>query len=541
MFCRYFIGVSILFTFFSCQTIDQKTLTNSKVQLRSEYVYLENDSFKIDNKIFFPKIMNYIIHPRMVEKNIIFSPSLEYDDPKTFDCNNENESEARLRAHFKAIKMMGFNSLRLVGMNDLKVGKNDYKAYMNVYFDLKKKPLIVNDILIGQILDALEKVITVANKEGLKVMLLLPKPMKNLTYTHQKDKYVSTILKRFSEESTIFSYDFFNEPVYFDNSEFTDSKDVLRDKLSALELVKKWKSQVKKYAPYQLFTISFAEPIEVFEWDPSILPIDFVSIHTYHPLRVPNEIYWFSKYIGKPWLISETSLPADNDSITYQEQSVFMKEAFQRVINCGGIGFGWWQYQDVEWGPFEHNYTPLISSGGKTKLDSNNYILGSFKDAANVLPTLKIEKNGDCDCHVNYFNMMGYKNYKVKGKVLDLSGAPIEGAVIRGWNKYWSIGMNTFTNHLGEFNLYSNDECIHFEVSAPGYTRIKFTKRLQYLPNPSDIELENVGLEYHNNHYQWYIDSVYKGKSVFKFDKKMFDNNKVNSSLGVIKLEKLAL
>ena len=84
-----------------------------------------------------------------------------------------------------------------------------------------------------------------------------------------------------------------NEPLYLDS-------EPVRKKKNALKIVKNWSNLMKRHAPYQLFTIGFAEPIEVFQWDPYLLPVDFVQFHTYHPLRVPNEIYWYSKYIGKP-------------------------------------------------------------------------------------------------------------------------------------------------------------------------------------------------------------------------------------------------
>lgn len=535
-----FLSLLTLVFFFSCLPVQKENEEKEAIRFPG-FIYLEDEVFKLDSAIFFPKLMNYIIQPRHLNGKLIFSPSLEYDDPNTFDSDSEEESNERLRAHFKAIRNMGFNSLRLVGINYIKLNEKNSKVSMKIFKGLRREALNLNNSSITSIIEALEKVVNIADEEGLKIMLLLPKPAKDKDYTQQKDKYVSRVLQKFSKTKSIFSYDFFNEPLYFDNSELSNSKEILRDKLSALEIVRKWKQQIRKHAPHQLFTISFVEPIEVLEWDPSILPVDFVSIHTYHPLRVPNEIYWYAKYINKPWIISETSLPADNDSISYEEQSIFMREAFQRVINCGGIGFGWWQYQDVSWGPFEHNFTPLISSGGKTFLDSNTFILGEFKDAAFVLPELKVEKTGECNCHMNYYNMMGYKNYKISGNVVDEDNNPIEGAVIRAWNEYWTVGMHTFSNEKGEFNLYSNDENIRFEISAPGYTKLKYTKRLKFQPHPKSLTLDWVKLEYHRNNYQWYMDSTYIGESVFQFNEELFDDFKTTSSLGTIQLEKLKL
>ena len=120
-----------------------------------------------------------------------------------------------------------------------------------------------------------------------------------------------------------------------------------------------------------------SEPIEIFEWDPSILPVDFVQIHTYHPLRIPNEIWWYSKYVGKPWIIGETALPSDNDSISYDLQARFVKEVYQYIIDCGGIGFGWWEFQDhINPGlNFEANYPGLLNHDGITTTKSGKEIV----------------------------------------------------------------------------------------------------------------------------------------------------------------------
>ncbi len=537
---RGFIFFFLACVFYSCiNEISYKELRSKEIL--PDFVYLENDSFKINNQPYFPKLMNYSVQPRMLDKQLVLSPSIEYDEPKKFDSQSTEESMERMRAHFRAIKKMGFNAIRLVGLSNVEYDAKSAKISIEVFEGPKRRPLNLDQKSISKLMKTLQSVVDLAGEEGLKIMTILPRPMKDIDYTRQKDKYVSAILDRFRNNNVMFAYDFFNEPLYFDNSEQTHWKEIPREKLSAYKLVRKWKSQMERNAPYQLFTIGLAEPIEVFEWDPAILPLDFVSFHTYHPLRVPNEIYWYAKYIKKPWIVSETSLPADNDSIPYSDQTVFMKEVLQRIVNCGGQGIGWWQYQDVKWGPFEHNYTPLIKVGGKSYIDSNTFILGEFKDAAFTLPTLPLKKTGECDCHVNYYNMMGYHNYKVSGLILDQDGNPIEGAVIRGWNKYWNIGMNTFTNALGQFDLYSNDECVHFEISAPKYSKVKFDRKLEYNPSPQSLDLRNKDLEYHKNHFQWYMDSAYVGKSVFEFKKGIFDKFKTSAVMETIELEHLGL
>jgi hypothetical protein len=107
--------------------------------------------------------------------------------------------------------------------------------------------------------------------------------------------------------------------------------------------------------------------------------------------------------------------------------------------------------------------------------------------------------------------MLGYTNFCIKGKVLDKkTKEPIEGAVIRGWNEDWSVGMNTFTNEKGEFTLYSNDECVHFEISAPGMSKTKFDTEIHYKPVSlkNTIVLDDKKLEYHMISYSPFLSDT---------------------------------
>ncbi|MAY84266.1 MAG: hypothetical protein CMP59_09045 [Flavobacteriales bacterium] len=437
---------------------------------------------------------------------------------------------------------MGFNSLRLVGLNPF-VYKNQGDsviAQLELFNrDRSREPFSIEEYQT-ELLKSLEAVVRIAKEEDLRIMLLLPKPKKLEKENNIRLTFIKEVLKRFSKEPTVFSYDFFNEPLYFDNSEYREYIDKHREKEDAVRLTEEWQELMDELAPKQLITIGLSEPIEAFEWDPSILDLDFVSFHTYHPLRVPNEIYWYANYSKKPWIISETSLPADNDSISYEEQALFMKEALQRTIDCGGAGFGWWQFQDVSWGPFEHDHTAIMDRKGMTYIDGDS-ILGTVKKAAKTLQNFDFEKRGDCDCHVNYYNMMGYNNYLIEGKLINKeSGDPIEGAVIRGWNRYWTVGLNTFSDEEGVFRIYSNDECVNFEISGPGTKTAKFTLKLEY-DTVKQGRLKDRLLEYHSIHYQPFVKDAQKGKSVFDFDPKYYGKHKLKAKMETIELEEVDL
>ena len=326
------------------------------------------------------------------------------------------------------------------------------------------------------------------------------------------------------------------EPLYFDPVEKRAKKD-------ALKTVQRWKELMTKYAPYQLFTIGFSEPIEVFEWDPALLPVDFVEFHTYHPLRVASEIYWYSQYIGKPWMVGETGLPADGDSISYEEQAAFLCESYQLVRDAGGCGYGWWEFQEMPDTHFEAQYTGLFNHQGRTQTEDGKYtLMGTMKPAGQCIKSLANYKPQPAKRPVNYYNMLGYKNIRITGRIIDQkTKQPIEGAVIRGWNEWWSVGMNTYSDENGRFTLYSNDECVHFEISAPGKSKVKFNKKINYSCdsgekfNPNN--LPDRMLEYHQiSHHRFLNCSDSTTTPVLQFRPEKFNQYKWSGEMGTVML-----
>ncbi len=514
-------------------------VTNKKRNLsKTDFIYLEGKSFMHKNEKFFPIMLNYAVGFRNIDDKFYISPILQYENPEIFESNSKDSIQNQLRAHFQLIKEMGFNTVRIAFD---RVFKDDEK---NGYFFPadEKKLFLSKDYQI--IFDELSVLFSIAKENDLRIMLLIKSPVEN----HQLEKFTKLLLQKFNQEACLFAYDFFNEPLYFDLSHLPNDKQ-FRKKEEAYSIVKNWKQMMTKYAPNQLLTIGLAEPLEVFEWDPEILDVDFVAFHTYHPLRVPNEIYWYSKYTSKPWMIGETSLPADGDSITFDEQSQFYKEVYKRVVNCGGSGIGWWEFQEPNTGNFEAKYTAVLNHKGITKTNDGKFsIIGTKKPVvAEILKLRNNKKDGDCDCLPNYYNMLGYNNFKLIGTVINLkTNQPIEGAVIRGWNKDWSVGQNTFTNEKGEFTLYSNDICAYFEISAPRMSNLKFSFNTNYIAtsNYNSISiLPNQKLEYHNISYKPFlklpVDSIGNDNYIFNFEETKFNQSKFIGQMGIIKLEPL--
>ena len=405
--------IIIVFTAVSCNSGH-----NGQMVPEAGFVYIEGGHFAVDGEVWFPKMLNYKAEIKQTDNGVEVVPAPWY-------------TGGGIRSHFDTIASWGFNAVRLCL-------DGDYRG-----FDT------------AAMRQATRRAVLQADSAGLRVMLLLRAPLDR--YWRE---YNAGLMRRLSDLPALWAYDLMNEPLYFDPQKE-------RSKKSAVKLVQSWRKMVRNNAPHQLFTVALAEPIEVFEWDPSMLPVDFVEMHTYHPLRVQSEMWWYSHYCGKPWMVGETGLPADGDSVPYEAQLAFMWETYRYALLYGACGYGWWEFQDCPEGVnFEAQYTGLRDSLGRQKPAATMLKCICF-GCGEWMPILP----------VNYYNMLAYTNLAITGHIVDKEGNPIEGAVIRGWTEDWSVGVNTFSDSTGRFRLVSNDLCTHFEISAPIFSRAKFDWR----------------------------------------------------------------
>ncbi|MCR4816879.1 MAG: carboxypeptidase-like regulatory domain-containing protein [Bacteroidales bacterium] len=481
----YFALMAILMV--GCNHSDNDIMYNDSLPPVTEgYVGLQDGHFVLDGEEWFPKMLNYKAFIRRVGDSLEVVPADYYHGRS-------------IEEHFDTIASWGFNAIRIC--LDVLDGDMDSCAMFR----------------------ATRRVIQEADSAGLKVMLLIKTP-----FDPYWQSYTKGLLRHLADLPALWAYDFFNEPLYFD-------PEPERDKMDATRLVSQWRHWVRQYAPHQLFTIATAEPIEVFEWDPALLPVDFIEMHTYHPLRVFSEMWWYSHYCGKPWMIGETGLPADNDSVPYKWQFSFMDETYVRAKLLGAIGYGWWEFQDNPQGVnFEAQYTGLSDANGKAKLAADRmryrpYICMGCAEV-NLFP-------------VNYYNMLAYSNICLKGMVVDENNSPVEGAVIRGWNDDWSVGMNTYTDSNGRFTLYSNDYNVHFEVSAPRMSHQKFDRRNIRYSNPKGIDTKNLPdrqREYQQIDYKPYLNnSIPDIPFNMDYDSTHFFRFNLEGDMGTIKLKTL--
>ncbi|MBI5218441.1 MAG: cellulase family glycosylhydrolase [Bacteroidia bacterium] len=434
---------------------------------KEHFVSLKNNKFILNGKDFYPVTVNYIVSLQADKKDFWPCPYKGYNKDSNFKYKTKDSCLMQLQADMELIKELGFNTVRLVGVEPLvdksKAGLITISALTgegsNTYI------LLTNDENYKKYFDALDELFNAVNKAGLKVIFLIHFVPE---YKTVEDHFIK-LATRFNHDTTIMAYDFFNEPLYFDSLE--------RKKEDVYYIVKRWNKIMKKYAPNQLSTIGLSGIREVFEWDPNILDVDFLSIHPYEyePEQVRNELYWYGKYIKKSWMIGETSIPADNDSVKYDTQKEFAQKTLEQVYNCGGIGYSWWQYKDVGWFSFHANFMGVLNSKGETTTANGHKVHGTPKPVADAFKNYKHGEKGDCKCFDNYYNYSQHKNKscRIIGRLVDDNDKPIDGGVIIAWNQWWSGSYHTVSKPDGSFELLGDFQFYHWMASASLYTMVR--------------------------------------------------------------------
>ncbi|MBS1570491.1 MAG: hypothetical protein JST45_13770 [Bacteroidetes bacterium] len=428
------------------------------------FVSLEHGKFSVDGKPFFPVAVNYIAHLQFNDTTCWPAPFRNYERNDRFRYNTKDSALLLLKAEFELIRKMGFNSVRVTNLaSDMKLRGDSLFPYLPAQYGLGRDSLYpLSGKHLEQYLDAVDELADVAEETGLKVVLLVKLFPGVPVYERQAVK----LLERLKERPSIMAYDFFNEPLYFDVHD--------RPKREVHQVVQDWQKLFKQHAPRQLTTIGLVGVPEVFAWDPNVLAVDFISFHPYEyePNQVLSELYWYGEQVDKPWIIGETSLPADNDSVPYAEQLAFARKTLTQTVACGGVGYSWWQYKDVKWGRFHSDFMGVLEQKGTTEVAPGlPYVDGTVKPVAQAFKEFNPEVSaGTCEKPANYYNFSSLHGARLTGKLLDQDRKPIEGGVILGWNEGWTRSYYTKSKADGSFELYGDFRFHHWMVSATRYS-----------------------------------------------------------------------
>ncbi len=427
-------------------------------------VELVSNKFLSEGKPWFSLAVNYQVGIFTDdEKSFWVGPNHGYRSDNKRCCNNQLDARMALFADFARIREMGFNTVRICGMElfatpssiDKKIWARGKKGK-----ELSDIQVLASKKNIKYLAQMAKIVVEEAHDAGLQVIFLTGGA--NLQRVNIRDKYndwLITLCDSLKKTTPIFSIDLYNEPAYSNTSNLS--------KIELNEITKKWNTTIKKRLPKTLTTIGLIGPEDVLNWDPDALIVDFINFHLYPKGNdfeyIAASLYWISQTVKKPWIIGETSYSGGNDTTQKNkvgnetDQKNYALFSINRALCRGAQGYSWWAYRDVFWGMPEDNMG-LVNHAGKDK-----------EIASTFLHFNEIQKPESCPTpdDLHYYRME-YTDYIVSGSVENEKGQPIANAVVCGWAKEWKNFRWTVTDKKGSFRLGSNSPITFVKISAYG-------------------------------------------------------------------------
>lgn len=426
------------------------------------FVTVSATGFELQGKPYFPLAINYIATLNVHGDSLWISPTPNYASHDPAILGTKAADVHAFRADMELVHDMGFNTVRIVGCTDILFDRDSAWTMARTAAHTDTAIWLGRPGEYERYLDALAGMMDAIRDAGLHLILLAQvRPYRPLS-----DAHFARIADRFVDEPTILAYDLFNEPLYFDRPE--------RPKREAWELLRHWRDLFDAHAPNQLYTLGLTGIRETFEFDPNMLGVDFISYHPYEyePEQVRNELRWYHNNVDVPWIIGETAIPADNDSVPFEEQRAFAEKTLRQSRACGAIGYSWWQYQDVLWNRFHADHMGVLDRNGVTRTSMSHFeVRGTPKPVVEAIrhfdPWLD---PGECLCLPNYLNYSEGRMCKVSGRLVDMEGNPINEGTIIAWNEHWSASHHSTSGADGRFEVRSPFWLHHWMVSATRYS-----------------------------------------------------------------------
>jgi|GEM_PF-847738 len=510
-----------------------------------DFVTIEGRYFKCNGQLFYPLVLCYqfsATHSDEVpdEASDYFLSRTASYGPCTWHCTwesfNENDALAEINNDFSVIHQMGFNALRT--------------AFISPFFEYEKPtassaffycPNAATKFVLPAVWTSrstwgghcmeistdpdpdpyrdryfqfIQQILEVAEENDLKVILDVAYT-KTTVDSHFQDylnylELLTNFILSLPEnlQKTLMAYVIVEEPYWEGQAGQT--------KHSVCTKVRDMYNLIKSIDTTHLITIGGDDLMDILEWDPAVMTVDFWCPHIYpYPVtaveensdaavnRVKGQIYWLKNNCPIPWMIGETSFAAIDDEImcsggtkhypevngelenpAYGEiftQKSFAQDISKMVRDCNGSGFSWWQFQEVLWAKecsnLKTNGYGLLRHGEA----SANYNL--FKKPVVEVFEGYLDANGQpppvdpqggqiplsyYDPYNNAVHNPSLKN-AVEGYVYNnvSPATPINDAYIQGWNWLWT----EITPPPSQDTIY-HYKVIHSFSDSDGYFKI---------------------------------------------------------------------
>ncbi len=469
--------------------------------VHGQHMTIEGRQFKDENgNNFYPLVCNYLVQIINIDPNDFSStfvgPYGAYNDCwPAYYCSSTSNCDQELRNNFEEIHALGFNTVRILQLCPTFIRQGtkiyDYQSIRfwecpqtGFYVETKHQANDdwINDRIFSQtdqiqqkLFDHIMNVLGIAFEKGLKVILVTTKvngeyhdsfPNLYNNYLNSLSAYLANNAPQ-QIQATILGYDLQNEP-YASWKDRSWPWNPL-SKSEVCQNFQMWYNTIKSNEYYRLITLGGCGLLDIGEYDPQILSLDFYSPHLYthhyfndsppgfqeqyfdHMVnRIKGQLYWLNENLTIPWIIGETGFRANNnnsfnvkDGTEYQQQQ-YAEITLPYTYNCGGSGYSWWNYQDDGLaGP----YWGVLSCGDCQPPCNNLYKQNLHQVFETFYPPLQPCCN--CPKPTNYYDPF----YLLEPNILQTrtlghiyesgSGIPIPNALVAGVT---IIGTDPITN-----------------------------------------------------------------------------------------------
>jgi hypothetical protein len=469
------------------------TALHSGISSNAQFVQVNNTcGFSCNNVAYKPLVCNYGIMFMQDNTGAWYISPEPYSQNWNYTCNcfifdpnpnnpingsiNVNLAKTKLTNDLIRIKNLGFTEIRLSGA-DYKIDQAGNPSYPSGISSSTYYTLMSNFFAQMPV--------------GLKVIYVLGGLSGDYDYANNTafKNFISTTSAQFANTTAIMAYDLCNEP---SNALWATS---VNDKYNFTKMMTEWTNCIRANDHNHLVTIGLFGPSDLPFFDPTLLPIDFVSMHFYPQYSQPtaNQMmdalyYWCGKTMTIPWIIGETSYsatdlpyPGEPSPGTEADQLSYAQHTLARSVDCNCKGYSWWKYQQTSWGIATEDYMGLFypyfgSSDGGPKLlaNSSNNVFAAY--------TGLTQNATNCGMPPNYYSIFNANWNYCTGHVYDANGAPLANAVVIGKDATTYANYMTFTDGYGYYSLGGGkfSALASITVSLPGYSTVITTNPIRY-------------------------------------------------------------
>ena len=483
------------------------------------FIYLKGNDFMDKGEKFYPLVMNYTVclaHQKDDKKQIWAIPDHQtYIDFLQFFYNIANSKENGLNAierDFNSISELGFNTIRLIGLSVVNINSL-ISLRVQQYWDAPNERLKPgNTTLMGaenadfrdRYISIINEILNLAENHNLKVIIHTGDG--GMCIPDKYSEYLSFLSAQLDFNSNILAYDIYNEP----NAAISDLPCNAPDKNSINQMSCDWVEAIEGNDMRHLITIGNSGSSDgLMNFDPTLLPVDFLSFHIY-PFgyqynRLRNNLRWIRENFRKPWIIGETGFSAVKDGeicVSYPmsqwgtetEQKLWTEQSIKEVMGSGGKGYSYWLLRDKKPNDTSSERAMGLVTICTPTTDNINYNFNDL-DKKSVADFLFLSKpdllQNQSQSYIipysdnDYYNFIPNAYFYYTGTLLNDDAKPISGAKI-----YLQSRENTYSTISkidGKFYISYPGPLtnISMQISGPGTEKIVlYSHSLSHFSNP---------------------------------------------------------